>query len=69
MPKAGVWISFLGFATAILGATIPIDPCSSIAGKKWVLPREARACMSFSPVELNIKAKVTPVSNSSANNA
>ncbi|KAG6891044.1 hypothetical protein C0992_010706 [Termitomyces sp. T32_za158] len=42
---------------------MPNDPCAAIAGKKWVLPREARACMSATPVDSNIKANIIQVVN------
>ncbi|KAG6832421.1 hypothetical protein H0H87_001581 [Tephrocybe sp. NHM501043] len=48
--------------TLVYGA-LPIDPCASIAGKKWVLPLEARACLSAAPVEPTIKANIIEVVN------
>jgi len=48
----------LVFTTACLATTIPIDPCAAIASKKWILPREARACMSATPVDPRLKANV-----------
>ena len=48
------WLSVVGSAS-----TIPVpDPCLAIAGKEWVLPREARACMSAFPLDPVIKANV-----------
>ena len=35
------------------------DTCAEIAGKKWVLPGEARACMSAFPVDPVIKSNVS----------
>lgn len=39
------------------------DPCAEIAGKKWVLPSEARACMSASPVDPVIKSNVSALTD------
>lgn len=36
------------------------DTCAEIAGKKWVLPSEARACISAFPVDPVIKSNVSP---------
>lgn len=49
-----VYLSLVGNA----GATPVPDPCAAIAGKKWVLPQEARACMSAFPLDPLIKANV-----------
>ncbi|KAF8633353.1 hypothetical protein AX17_004525 [Amanita inopinata Kibby_2008] len=47
-----------------LTAPTPIpDPCADIAGKKWVLPSEARACLSAFPVDPIIKANLIEVVN------
>ncbi|KAF8061523.1 hypothetical protein FPV67DRAFT_1509294 [Lyophyllum atratum] len=54
-------VIFLELASA--SSLRPIDPCASIAGKKWVLPRQARACMSATPVDPRIKANVIEVVN------
>jgi hypothetical protein len=43
---------------SIVGTTPVPDPCLAIAGKKWVFPREARACMSAFPLDSVIKANV-----------
>ncbi|KAJ7096224.1 hypothetical protein C8R44DRAFT_812463 [Mycena epipterygia] len=40
------------------------DPCAALAGKKWVSPREARACMFSFPVDPEIKANIIQVVNS-----
>lgn len=37
------------------------DTCAEIAGRKWVLPSEARACMSAFPVDPVIKSNVSPL--------
>ena len=34
------------------------DPCAAIAGKKWVAPKDVRACFSHFPVDPAIKANV-----------
>lgn len=39
---------------------IPLpDPCAAIAGEKWILPREARACMSSFQLDPVIKSNVS----------
>ncbi|KAG6919989.1 hypothetical protein DXG01_013338 [Tephrocybe rancida] len=48
--------------TSVFGS-LSIDPCASIAGKKWVLPSEARACLSAAPVDPDVKANVIEVVN------
>ncbi|KAF8161177.1 hypothetical protein B0H34DRAFT_781781 [Crassisporium funariophilum] len=39
------------------------DPCAAIANKKWVLPREARACMTFFPLDPLVKANIIEAVN------
>ncbi|KAJ7703099.1 hypothetical protein B0H17DRAFT_1041664 [Mycena rosella] len=46
-----------------LGASAGPDPCVAIAGKKWVSPREARACMFSFPVDPELKANIIQVVN------
>ncbi|RDB24235.1 Peptidase S41 family protein ustP [Hypsizygus marmoreus] len=58
-----IWILLVGLASSVSGKTLPVDPCASIAGKKWVFPRHARACMSATPVDPNIKANLIEVVN------
>lgn len=50
------WI-VLFYLASVLNAK-PLDPCAVVAGKKWVLPRQARACMAATPVNPIIKANV-----------
>ncbi|KAG6866095.1 hypothetical protein C0991_008847 [Blastosporella zonata] len=57
-----LWLVHSLAFTSVLGA-LPIDPCASIAGKKWVLPREARACLSATPVDPTVKGNVIEVVN------
>jgi hypothetical protein len=41
---------------------VPVrDPCAKIAGKQWVLPSEARACLTAFPVDPVIKSNVSPL--------
>ncbi|CAA7259117.1 unnamed protein product [Cyclocybe aegerita] len=40
-----------------------LDRCAEIAGKKWVLPREARACITSFPVDSLVKANIIEVVN------
>ncbi|KAF9501589.1 hypothetical protein BDN71DRAFT_1379783 [Pleurotus eryngii] len=39
------------------------DPCAEISGKKWVSPREVRACFTSFPVEPLVKANTIEVLN------
>ncbi|KAI0821900.1 hypothetical protein BC628DRAFT_1328502 [Trametes gibbosa] len=39
------------------------DPCAAIAGKKWVAPKDVRACFSHFPVDPAIKANTIEVVN------
>ncbi|KAG2015627.1 hypothetical protein CC2G_008882 [Coprinopsis cinerea AmutBmut pab1-1] len=41
----------------------PLDPCAAIAGQKWVLPSEARACIRSFPLSPEVKANVIEVVN------
>lgn len=50
-------LSWLAVAGNVRTTPVP-DPCAAIAGKKWVLPREARACISAFPLDPLIKANV-----------
>ena len=53
---SSLWVLLCVVAIA---RTTPIpDPCISIASKKWVLPREVRACISAFPLDPLIKANV-----------
>ncbi|KAF8967856.1 hypothetical protein BDZ97DRAFT_1801579 [Flammula alnicola] len=52
------------WAVSVSSKSIPIpDPCAAISGKTWVLPREARACMSSFPLDSIIKANTIEVVN------
>jgi len=42
---------------AVAGESVN-DPCAAIAGKKWVHPAEARACLTAFPVDPVVKANV-----------
>ena len=54
LTRALSWLSIVGSAR-----TIPVpDPCLAIAGKEWVLPQEARACMFAFPLDPVVKANV-----------
>ncbi len=45
--------------------TVPVhDPCAKIADKKWVLPSEARACLTAFPVDPVIKSNVSTLMSS-----
>ena len=48
----------LGWLSVVVKTKPVPDPCLAIAGKQWVLPREARACMSAFPLDPVIKANV-----------
>ncbi|KAF5321011.1 hypothetical protein D9619_001895 [Psilocybe cf. subviscida] len=39
------------------------DPCAAIATRKWVAPIEARACLSYFPVDPVVKANIIEVVN------
>lgn len=45
------------FASDVSGRTV--DPCAAIGGKKWVSPREVRACYSSFKVNGTIKTNVS----------
>lgn len=59
-----VWQHLAILITAAVGlvhvgaAPSPHDPCEAIAGKLWVHPSEARACLSAFPLDPVIKANV-----------
>ncbi|KAG6821171.1 hypothetical protein H0H93_005391 [Arthromyces matolae] len=62
----GIFISLWLLGSAWLHAALcatPIDPCAAIAGKKWVLPVEARACLSATPLNPEIKANILEAVN------
>ncbi|KAK7057101.1 hypothetical protein R3P38DRAFT_2839312 [Favolaschia claudopus] len=42
----------------VFGLSAAQDPCAAIAGKKWVSPQEARACMFSFPVDQDRKSSV-----------
>ncbi|PPQ79960.1 hypothetical protein CVT25_003032 [Psilocybe cyanescens] len=56
----GAWL-ILGLFYANTNAKSNSDPCAIIAGKKWVLPQEARACLSSFPLDPLVKANVIEV--------
>ncbi|KAK7472784.1 hypothetical protein VKT23_000891 [Stygiomarasmius scandens] len=47
---------------AVAGESVN-DPCAAIAGKKWVHPAEARACLTAFPVDPVVKANTIEVLN------
>ena len=54
------WLSLaVCLAIESSGANPVPDPCAIIAGKKWVLPKEARDCMSSFPLDKSIKTNVS----------
>ncbi|KAL1755659.1 hypothetical protein FB107DRAFT_274673 [Schizophyllum commune] len=59
-PKA---LQLLSGALALMGVAFAYDPCAEIAGKNWVLPSEARACLRSFPVDPVVKANVLEVVN------
>ncbi|KNZ75430.1 hypothetical protein J132_02763 [Termitomyces sp. J132] len=61
--KGGHFFWLLSLGPTLVFGSLPIDPCAAIAGKRWVLPREARACMSAIPVNASIKANIIEVIN------
>ncbi|KAH6913966.1 hypothetical protein BKA70DRAFT_1260005 [Coprinopsis sp. MPI-PUGE-AT-0042] len=40
---------------------VPVDPCIKVAGKRWVLPSEARACLRSFPLKPEIKANILEI--------
>lgn len=42
-------------------ARAPADPCAVIGGKKWVSPKEVRACYSSIKVDQTLKNNVRPL--------
>ncbi|KAJ4483317.1 hypothetical protein J3R30DRAFT_3285060 [Lentinula aciculospora] len=55
-------LALVALATAKLAPT-PLDHCAAIAGKQWVSPLEARACMHSFPVHTNVKENIIEVLN------
>ncbi|KAJ3516434.1 hypothetical protein NLJ89_g1137 [Agrocybe chaxingu] len=54
------WLLTLFSLTFVLSSPLP-DPCAEIAGKKWILPQEARACITSFPVDPLVKANIIEV--------
>ncbi|KAF5322155.1 hypothetical protein D9619_001894 [Psilocybe cf. subviscida] len=51
-------------AGRVLSGVAPVpDPCAAIATRKWVAPIEARACLSYFPVDPVVKANIIEVVN------
>ena len=60
LPARPFWLSLaVGLAIKTSGAKPVPDPCALIAGKIWVLPKEARECMSSFPLDTSIRANVS----------
>ncbi|KAK7005599.1 hypothetical protein R3P38DRAFT_3326167 [Favolaschia claudopus] len=47
----------------VFGLSAAQDPCAAIAGKKWVSPQEARACMFSFPVDQDRKSSLIETVN------
>ncbi|KDR75803.1 hypothetical protein GALMADRAFT_248517 [Galerina marginata CBS 339.88] len=58
-----LWLTSWLLSAADSNAKPDLDPCEAIAGKKWVLPREARACLAFTPLDPVVKANIIEVVN------
>ncbi|KAH9485462.1 Peptidase S41 family protein ustP [Psilocybe cubensis] len=56
-----IWLALGSLLANVDALSISGDPCAAIAGKKWVLPKEARACLSSFPLDPLIKANVLEV--------
>ncbi|KAI4523458.1 hypothetical protein K525DRAFT_361264 [Schizophyllum commune Loenen D] len=50
-------------ALILTSAAFAYDPCAEIAGKSWVLPSQARACLRSFPADPVVKANVLEVVN------
>ena len=59
MARIGLTTSFVLAALAALGSATASDPCAAIAGKKWVAPKDVRACFTSFKVDPEIKANVS----------
>lgn len=59
MAKIGLTVSLVSAALAALGTAAASDPCAAIAGKKWVAPKDVRACFTSFQVDPEIKANVS----------
>ena len=46
-------------AAGSLRTSAALDPCAAIAGKKWVAPKDVRACFTSLKVNPDIKANVS----------
>ncbi|KAL1704933.1 hypothetical protein EV121DRAFT_204792 [Schizophyllum commune] len=56
-------LRLLSASLILVGTAFAYDPCAEIAGKSWVLPSEARACLRSFPVDPVVKANVLEVVN------
>jgi len=56
--KALLWAGLVLAATLALAAPGKSDPCAAIAGKRWVAPSEARACLTAAPIDYVVKNNV-----------
>ncbi|PBK91572.1 hypothetical protein ARMGADRAFT_1054240 [Armillaria gallica] len=56
------WLALFLLVT-LVAARPPKDACAAIAGKKWVTPIQARACISLAPVDPILKANTIEVLN------
>lgn len=54
---------FLFLLVALVAARPPKDACAAIAGKKWVTPVQARACITLATVDPVLKANTIDVLN------
>ncbi|KIM40180.1 hypothetical protein M413DRAFT_446340 [Hebeloma cylindrosporum] len=58
------WLSLVVCLVIETSGAKPVpDPCAIIAGKTWVLPKEARDCMSSFPLHESIRTNIIEVVN------
>ncbi|KAG5641475.1 hypothetical protein DXG03_005115 [Asterophora parasitica] len=66
MVFAPKFLAFVAASLSLVGAAVleeraPVDPCATIAGKKWVSPKEVRACYQSIKVDETLKANIIEV--------
>ncbi|RDB28060.1 Peptidase S41 family protein ustP [Hypsizygus marmoreus] len=62
-PKVFAALASLSLVGAVTLDTRAPDPCAAIAGKKWVAPKDVRACYSSIKVDPTLKANIIDVVN------
>ncbi|KAG5642979.1 hypothetical protein DXG03_001827, partial [Asterophora parasitica] len=68
MVLATKFLAFVAASLSLVGAAVleeshraPVDPCATVAGKKWVSPKEVRACYQSIKVDETLKGNIIEV--------